>query len=177
MANKKFEIILTDKRVMRGELLAEHAPLSCANFEKLVAAKFFDGLCFHRVIPGFMIQGGGMIFDATAKSATQKLREKHWNQTVKGEFKFNGVPNQLKHTPGVLSMARTNVMDSGTSQFFLCVADCVSLDGQYAGFGKLSDQESIDIAVAISKVPTTTVGYHDDVPVQPIVIETVKFVA
>ena len=93
---------------------------------------------------------------------------------IKGEFKSNGYDNPLKHTKGVLSMARTNMPNSASSQFFICVEDTPFLDGEYATFGRLSDEESVDIAVDISKVYTVSVGYYDDVPYEPIVIKTIK---
>jgi len=160
-------ICLTNGKKMNFELYSDVAPLSVANFVKLAKENFYNGLCFHRVIPGFMVQGGGMV------ASGKRLQEKRAKDTIKGEFISNGVQNTLKHTPGVLSMARTQVKDSATSQFFICVADTPFLDGEYAGFGKLVGQDSIDIAIEISKVPTTRVEYHDDVPVTAIEIQSV----
>ena len=93
--------------------------------------------------------------------------------SIKGEFLANGVNNRLHHSPGVISMARTNVPDSASSQFFICVADCGFLDGQYAAFGKTRDQQSLDNAIAISKVKTTRWMYYDDVPCDPVVIKSI----
>lgn len=146
------------------ELYPEIAPISCENFEKLVKQGFYDGLTFHRVIPGFMIQGGGMYEDLRPKKA----------DCIKGEFAANGVNNPVKHTLGVLSMARAMDPDSGSSQFFVCVEDCPHLDGAYAAFGKLCDKASEDVAVAISKVRTTRRGWFDDVPASPVVIDTIE---
>ncbi len=160
-------IELTDGRKMTLELYPEHAPLSVENFLNLIEEKFFDGLCFHRVIPGFMVQGGGF------KHENNRLLQKNAKKSVKGEFKSNGVNNTLKHTPGVISMARTMVPDSATSQFFICVADTPYLDGQYAAFGKTVDDESLKVAIDISTVKTTSIGYYQDVPVDPIVIKTI----
>jgi len=111
------------------ELYPEIAPISCENFEKLVKAGFYNGLIFHRVIKGFMIQGGCP--DGTGTGGPG------W--TIKGEFKANGVENNLKHTAGVLSMARTNDPNSAGSQFFIMHEDAPHLDGQYAAFGKMTD--------------------------------------
>ena len=95
-------------------------------------------------------------------------------KSIKGEFKANGVNNPLSHKVGVLSMARTNVPDSASSQFFICVADCGFLDGQYAAFGCLSDEDSVKVAIDISKVKTVRVGYYDDVPYESIVIKSIE---
>lgn len=163
----KIRIILNDGRVMNAELDAQAAPITVANFAALIEKDFFAGLIFHRVIPGFMIQGGGMDQGLNPKNA----------KTIKGEFASNGVQNPLKHTLGTLSMARTNVPDSASSQFFICVADTPFLDGQYAAFGKLSDEESIAVAKDISEVKTVSMGWYDDVPYEPIVIKTIVKVA
>lgn len=160
----KIKIILNDGRVMNAELDANAAPITVANFEKLMDKKFFCGTVFHRVIPGFMIQGGGM---------NETLEEKKAD-SIKGEFKNNGVNNTLSHTLGALSMARTNIKDSASSQFFICVKDTPFLDGEYAVFGKLSDEESVKIAIEISQVKTVRVGYYDDVPYSPIVIKSIE---
>ncbi len=163
----KICIELTDGRKMNLELYPEHAPKTVENFLKLIGEKFFDGLCFHRVIEGFMIQGGGFIFDG-------KLIPKNGAESIKGEFDANGFPNKLKHTPGVISMARTMFPNSASSQFFICVDDTPHLDGQYAAFGKTIDQESLQVAIDISKVDTTYIGGYDDVPIEPIVIKTIS---
>ena len=152
----KIVIKLKDGRKMNATLDESAAPETVANFAKLVDEKFFDGLIFHRVIPGFMIQGGGM------------------DASIKGEFASNGVKNPISHVPGVLSMARTQVKDSASSQFFVCVADCTFLDGEYAAFGKLDDKESLDVAISISTVRTGRYGYFDDVPLEPVVIDTIE---
>ena len=118
---------LENGKKMKGELYPEITPETVANFEKLVNDGFYDGLIFHRVIPGFMIQGGCPKGNGTGGPG--------W--TIKGEFNMNGFQNDLKHTRGVLSMARTMVPDSAGSQFFIMVADAPHLDGQYASFGKI----------------------------------------
>ena len=131
---KIVRIEMEDGSVMRAELYPEIAPITVANFEKLVRDGFYDGVIFHRVIPGFMIQGG----DPTGTG----MGGPGWN--IKGEFAANGVPNSLKHTAGVLSMARAMDPNSGGSQFFIMVEDAPHLDGQYAAFGCLI--EGLDVA-------------------------------
>ncbi|MCR4724058.1 MAG: peptidylprolyl isomerase [Clostridia bacterium] len=131
---KIVRIEMEDGGVMRAELYPEIAPITVANFEKLVKEGFYDGVIFHRVIPGFMIQGG----DPTGTG----MGGPGWN--IKGEFAANGVPNSLKHTAGVLSMARAMDPNSGGSQFFIMVDDAPHLDGQYAAFGCLI--EGLDVA-------------------------------
>ena len=127
---------------MQAALYPEIAPETCANFEKLVSEGFYDGLTFHRVIPGFMIQGGCPKGNGTGGPGWQ----------IKGEFASNGFENNLKHTTGVLSMARAANPNSAGSQFFIMVADAPHLDGDYAAFGKLIDQSSIDVARSIVTV-------------------------
>ena len=133
-------------------LLPEYAPLSCENFLNLVKKGFYDGVVFHRIIDGFMIQTGGYYIEENT------LKEKEEVPSIKGEFYANGVQNDLKHTVGVLSMARTMVKDSASSQFFICVADTPHLDGQYAGFGRCADEESVAVAVEVGKTPTGHLG-------------------
>ena len=164
MANTKIEIIVKDYGTMTAELYPDMAPATVENFLKLVENRFFDGLIFHRVIPGFMIQGGG--FD-------EDFNQKH-TESIKGEFAGNGfAQNTLKHTRGVLSMARTNDPDSASSQFFVMHRDAPYLDGQYAGFGALTD--GFDVLDKIALTRTGNRGwYMQDVPVQNVVIETVN---
>ena len=163
MDNPKIEIIVKDYGTMKAELYPETAPITVANFLKLIEEKFFDGLIFHRVIPGFMIQGGGF---------TEDFRQKHAD-SIKGEFEANGVKNDLKHTRGVLSMARTNVPDSASSQFFVMHRDAPHLDRQYAAFGKLTDGFYVLDDIAATR--TGTRGFYmQDVPVRNVVIETIK---
>ena len=126
---KKFTITLKNGGKMSGELYDDIAPISAANFEKLANSGFYDGLIFHRVIPGFMIQGGDP--EGTGMGGP--------GYTIKGEFAMNGVKNDLKHTRGVLSMARAWDPDSAGSQFFIMVDDAPHLDGQYAAFGKVTE--------------------------------------
>ena len=160
---------LNNGKKINVELCPEHAPISCENFLDLVKNGFYDGLCFHRVIPGFMIQGGGFTQDGA-------LKEKKAPRTIKGEFAMNGVKNDLHHAPGVLSMARTMFPDSASSQFFICVEDLPHLDAQYAAFGRVADEESLVNAIEISLVKTHSQGYYDDIPVEPIIMEKVYVV-
>lgn len=164
----KIKITMLDGKEMNLELYPDAAPVTVANFVKLASSGFYDGLCLHRVIDGFMIQGGGMVH--TPKGLVPKEGAK----TIKGEFASNGVSNPIKHTAGTISMARTQVKDSASSQFFICVADTPFLDGEYAAFGRVTDKESLDNAVAIGKVKTGSLGYYDDVPLTPVVIKSIK---
>ena len=161
---KKVCIEFADGKKINLELYPEHAPISVDNFIDLVKSGFYDGLCFHRVIEGFMIQGGGFVYD-------NGLKEKKAPRTIKGEFAMNGVKNDLHHAPGVISMARTMMPNSASSQFFICVDDVAYLDSQYAAFGKVSDPESLQTAIEISTVKTHSWSYYDDIPCEPIVIE------
>ena len=160
----KIQIQLSDGRNINLDLYEDVAPITVKNFKKLIKENFFDGLCFHRTIKDFMIQGGGFVADGRA------IKEKGGADTIKGEFLSNGVKNDLHHGEGVISMARTNVKDSASSQFFICSADCAFLDGQYAAFGKTSDEA---VVKSISKVPTHSFMYFDDIPNEPVVIKTV----
>ncbi len=155
---KKFEIIMKDGGSMLGELYEDVAPISVDNFIKLAEDGFYDGLIFHRVIPGFMIQGGCP--DGTGMGGP--------GYQIKGEFSANGVENNLKHTRGVLSMARAMAPDSAGSQFFIMVADAPHLDGQYAAFGKVL--EGMEVADAIVNQPRNMM----DKPNEPQIIDTIK---
>ena len=166
MTNPIIKINVRDFGTMTAELYPEKAPKTVANFLKLADSGFFSGLIFHRVIKGFMIQGGG--YD---ESMTDKDTE-----SIKGEFKANGfMQNDLKHTRGVLSMARTSDPNSASSQFFIMHMDAPHLDAQYAGFGKLTD--GFDVLDAIASVKTGNYGwYMQDVPREPVVIETIEVI-
>lgn len=157
---KKFEIEMEDGGLMVGELYPEIAPISVENFEKLVKSGFYNGLTFHRVIPGFMIQGGCPKGNGTGGPG--------W--TIKGEFSGNGVQNDLKHTRGVLSMARSMMPDSAGSQFFIMVADAPHLDGQYAAFGKIV--EGLDTADYIVSQRRD----WNDKPLIPVVIKEIRMI-
>ena len=145
-------ITLETGDVIKAELYPDVAPITVKNFEK-----FYDGLIFHRVISGFMIQGGGYDAQNNEKAATP----------IKGEFKSNGVENNLKHTRGVLSMARTSDPNSASSQFFIMHKDAPHLDGQYAAFGKVT--EGLDVVDKIAETPTDS----QDAPITPVVIKSI----
>lgn len=138
---KIVQITMENGDVMKAELYPEIAPKTVENFVKLVKDGFYDGTIFHRVIPGFMIQGG----DPTGTGMGGP------GHCIFGEFAANGFKNDLKHTAGVLSMARAMDPDSAGSQFFIMVDDAPHLDGQYAAFGKLT--EGLDVARMIVSVP------------------------
>ena len=123
------EIELQDGGVIALELYPETAPISVENFVKLARDGFYDGVIFHRVVPGFVIQGGDPTGTGMGGPGYQ----------IKGEFRANGVKNDLKHTRGVLSMARAQAYDSAGSQFFIMVEDAPNLDGQYAAFGRVTN--------------------------------------
>lgn len=146
--------------VMKGELYPEIAPETVANFEKLVNAGFYNGLTFHRVIPGFMIQGGCPLGNGTGGPG----------YGIKGEFAANGFENNLKHDRGVLSMARAMDPDSAGSQFFIMVEKAPHLDGSYAAFGRIT--EGMEAADTIVNQKRNMM----DKPNVPQVMKTVKIV-
>ena len=165
MSNPKIKFTIKNYGEITAELYPEHAPATVENFLKLVGEGFFEGLIFHRVISGFMIQGGGFEPDFSQKKAS----------AIKGEFIANGfMQNKLRHTRGVLSMARTSDPNSASSQFFIMHKDAPHLDAQYAGFGKVV--EGIEVVDKIAAVKTTSFGWYDDVPIVPVVIEKVEVV-
>ena len=142
MANPVVTFEMQDGTSFRAELYPEVAPNTVNNFLSLVGKGFYDGIIFHRVIAGFMIQGGD----------PKGIGVGGPGYCIKGEFSANGVKNDLKHQRGVLSMARTQVPDSAGSQFFVMHADADYLDGQYAAFGKVI--EGMDVIDAIASVRT-----------------------
>jgi len=149
---KQFTIKMEDGAVMKGELYDDIAPISVENFEKLANSGFYDGLIFHRVIPGFMIQGG----------CPNGIGNGGPGWTIKGEFAANGVQNDIKHERGVLSMARSSAYDSAGSQFFIMVAPAPHLDGQYAAFGKVTEgMEEADIIVNAPRMRFNDHPYED----------------
>ena len=154
------QIEMQDGGIIKAELYPDVAPITVENFVKLINDNFFDGLVFHRVIEGFMIQGGG--FDATGNHKDA--------ESIKGEFDSNGVRNTLKHERGVLSMARTMFPNSASSQFFIMHQNAPHLDGQYAAFGKVTD--GMDVVDAIATCQTN----YEDKPVVPQVIRTIKMI-
>ncbi len=135
-------IEMENGKKIKLELYPEHAPLTVANFEKLVNEHFYDGLIFHRVIRGFMIQGGDP--EGTGMGGAK--------EKIKGEFLSNGVVNNLKHTRGVISMARSMMPNSASSQFFIMHKDAPHLDGNYAAFGKVV--EGIEVVDEIAECET-----------------------
>ena len=152
------EIEMENGGVIKAELYPQTAPITVENFVKLIEDKFFDGLVFHRVIEGFMIQGGG--FDAVGNHKEA--------ESIKGEFDSNGVKNELKHTRGVLSMARTMFPNSASSQFFVMHQDAPHLEGQYAAFGKVTDGMEV-----VDEIAQTNTDYND-APIVPQVIKTIR---
>ncbi len=139
------------------ELYPEVAPITVKNFERLVSEGFYDGLIFHRVIPGFMIQGGDP--EGTGMGGAK--------EKIKGEFLSNGVKNDLKHTRGVISMARSMMPNSASSQFFIMHKDAPHLDGSYAAFGKVID--GIEVVDEIAAVECD----YNDKPLTPQVMKRV----
>ena len=160
--NSRYQKVTGDIVVqLRGDV----APITVENFKSLVADKFYDGLTFHRVYSGFMIQGGDPNGDGTGGS----------KNNIKGEFSANGVENNLKHTRGVISMARSNDMNSASSQFFIMHATSASLDGNYAAFGSVVyGMETVD---GIAGTQTTyNSGGEKSSPINPVIINKVSFV-
>lgn len=148
------------------ELFDQQAPITTQNFKNYVKTNFYSGTLFHRVIPGFMIQGGGL---------NLRMAEKSGKSPIKNES-YNG----LKNLRGTLAMARTNDPDSATSQFFINTAnnkalDRSAFDAGYAVFGKVT--KGMDVVDRISKVPTTDYGMHQNVPIKPIIIQSVQIVS
>ena len=146
MTNPVVTITMTNGDVMKAELYPEIAPNTVNNFISLVQKGFYDGLIFHRVISGFMIQGGDP--QGTGMGGP--------GYSIKGEFAMNGVRNDLKHTRGVLSMARAMSPNSAGSQFFIMHANAPHLDGQYAAFGKVV--EGLDV---VDKIASVRTGWQD----------------
>ena len=140
------QIEMDNGGIIKIELYADKAPITVANFEKLVKEGFYDGLIFHRVISGFMIQGG----DPTGTGMGGS------NERIKGEFAINGVQNDISHLRGVISMARSQMPDSASSQFFICHADATFLDGQYAAFGKVTEGMEV-----VDEIAETATNYAD----------------
>ena len=155
MANPIVTIKIKDMGDIKAELYPEIAPITVENFVKLAGSGFYNGLTFHRIIPGFMIQGGDP--EGTGMGGP--------GYSIKGEFAANGVPNSLIHTRGVLSMARSMMPDSAGSQFFIMHEDAPNLDGQYAAFGKVI--EGIEVVDKVASVKTD----YNDKPLEPVVIE------
>ena len=152
------EIEMESGGVIKLELYPDIAPITVDNFVGLAKKGFYDGLIFHRVINGFMIQGGDPDGNGTGGSG----------KNIKGEFAKNGVPNDISHVRGVISMARARPMDSASSQFFIVQQDSTYLDGSYAAFGRVT--EGMDVVDEIASVPTD----RYDRPLEDVVIKTIR---
>ena len=148
------------------ELYPDVAPITVANFKKLVSEGVYDGLTFHRVVKGFMIQGGDPKGNGTGGSDTE----------ITGEFSANGIENKLSHTRGVISMARSQEMNSASSQFFIMHADYTGLDGNYAAFGKVVYGLEVVDAIAEVKTKFNSYGSEKSVPTEKVIMEKVYFV-
>ena len=157
MANPIVTITMENGDMIKAELYPDVAPITVENFVKLVKEGFYDGLTFHRIISGFMIQGGCPNGNGTGGPG----------HTIKGEFSMNGVKNDLKHTPGVLSMARSMAPDSAGSQFFIMHKTSPHLDGQYAAFGQVI--EGMDVVNKLAEVATD----YSDAPLEKQVMKSV----
>ncbi len=155
------QIEMQDGGIIKIELNPEAAPITCKNFEKLVKEGFYDGLTFHRVIKDFMIQGGDPTGTGTGGSS----------EKIKGEFISNGVVNMLSHKRGVVSMARSAIKDSASSQFFIVHKDSTYLDGEYAAFGHVV--EGMDVVDRIADVETSVV-YNK--PIKDVVMKKVTII-
>ena len=153
-------ITMEDGGVMKGELYPEIAPITVENFRKLCDEKFYDGLTFHRIIKGFMIQGGDPLGNGTGDSKVK----------IPGEFKSNGWDNPISHERGVISMARAQNPNSASCQFFIVHEDSKFLDGDYAAFGHVT--EGMDVVDAIASVDT----YPNDMPSKKVVIKKISIV-
>ena len=165
MNHPKIKFTIKNYGEITAELYPEKAPKTVENFLSLVKDGFFEGLIFHRVIKGFMIQGGGFDTEFNHKET----------DSIKGEFIANGfMANDLRHKRGVLSMARTSNPNSASSQFFIMHQDAPHLDAQYAGFGMVT--EGIDVVDKIANTKTGTYGWYEDVPRVPVVIEKAEII-
>lgn len=150
-------IEMENGKEIKLELYPEKAPITVANFEKLVGEGFYNGLTFHRIISGFMIQGGCPKGDGTGGP----------EERIKGEFLANGVPNDIKHVRGVISMARTDNPNSAGSQFFIVHKDAPHLDGQYAAFGRV-----VEGLETVDEIADTETGYGGR-PLKPVIIKKI----
>ena len=160
---KKTGIVINvkDYGTIEADLYDELAPITVENIKKLIGEKFYDGLTFHRIIKGFMIQGGDPKGDGTGGAP----------DTIKGEFAQNGVENNLSHTRGVLSMARSSAPDSASSQFFIVHQDSTFLDGQYAGFGMVT--KGMEVVDKIAEETPVTDGNGTVIKSNQPVIESI----
>lgn len=159
------EIVMSDNSKMTFELYPEYAPETVANFISLAKSGFYNGLKFHRIIAGFMIQGGDPQGNGMGGS----------DKTIKGEFSSNGFKqNTLKHTKGVISMARSQDPNSASSQFFIMDGDAPNLDGNYAAFGKLTDGEKTLDAIAATPVGADPNSGEESLPQKDVVMKKVS---
>ena len=156
------QITIKDHGTIDIELDGDAAPISVQNFMDLANDGFYDGLTFHRIITGFMMQGGDPLGNGTGGS----------ENTIKGEFSENGVENKLSHTRGAVSMARSSDPDSASSQFFIMQEDAPHLDAQYAAFGKVT--EGMEIVDKIASCKTGRYGGYSDVPRELVIITEIK---
>lgn len=166
MENTKVKVIMENGKEFIIELYPEYAPETVENFINLVADGFYDGVCFHRVVDGFMAQGGDP--DGTGMGGS--------GQTIRGEFASNGFPqNTLSHERGVISMARSMDPDSASSQFFICYDDASFLDGQYAAFGKVIEgMDTVDAFLDIPRRPNSMGEIAS--PAEPIIMKEVTII-
>lgn len=157
--SQKVLLKIKDYGDVKIELDETQAPITVQNFIDLVKTEFYDGLIFHRIVKNFVIQGG----DPTGTGMGGS------KNNIKGEFEANGVKNNISHTVGTISMARSMAMDSASSQFFICTADATFLDKNYAGFGKVI--EGLDVILKVGQVETKS-----DRPVKDVVIESIRLI-
>jgi len=166
---KMITITFKDGRKIDVELYKNVAPITVKNFINLVNDKFYDRVCFHRIIKDFMIQTGGYYFK------NNQLNVKDEANSIIGEFSKNGYPNNLKHEFGVISMARSNDYNSASAQFFICTGTSPHLDGSYAAFGKVVGEESEKVLRDLNKVETQNIGYgFQNFPAEEITIATIR---
>ena len=158
------EMVVKDYGTVKMELYADIAPITVANFAKLVNEGFYNGLTFHRIMSGFMIQGGDPLGNGTGGS----------DEEIKGEFALNGVENSISHTRGTISMARASAYNSASSQFFIMHQDYTGLDGAYAAFGKVTDGMEVVDKICENVIPVDNNGtvLKNEQPV----IESIKLI-
>lgn len=160
----KIKITVKNYGVIKLKLDSSQAPITVANFVKLVKSGFYDGLTFHRIMKGFMIQGGDPLGTGMGGA----------DETIKGEFSSNGVQNNISHTRGTISMARSSDPNSASSQFFICDADSTFLDGEYAAFGKVT--KGLDVIDKIASDAQPTDGNGTIAKEQQPVIEKIEVI-
>lgn len=172
-SNPLVEITFSTGDTVRLELYPDEAPITVANFINLAKKGYYNGLTMHRIIENFMIQGGGYVYGDDMIMDIPDLPEV---PPIKGEFESNGVENNVSHLKGVISMARATAPNTATSQFFICSVNYTPLDGEYAAFGRVIDEESMQAVLKMSRVETGS-GYINysgflvrtsDIPCEPI---------